>query len=137
MKKHTHLIASASIIVLSVIGLILLRTVCSPCPTGMKCKVTTDVVSILLGVMVLMGLIGLFNVPLKVRLGQSIAEMGNLISMVVVMVLKGFCMKQDMRCLTITRPTIIVFLTFIGVAITVSLVANILAVREEAKNVSA
>lgn len=108
MKKNV--ILSISNLIMCIVGIVLLLTICSPCPKGMICKETTLIEMILFGIT---GISSLFILVDKIKLNIIFASLRLIILsilMPLVLIIKGGCKVMTMRCQTITFPTIIVMI---------------------------
>lgn len=114
---------NVAVIILSVICIVLLFTVSAPCPSGMKCKATTQIeIGIIIGLimtclidtmLILMDKHSLISRIIMITL-KDLAIIGGYLAMFIM----GWCKKLDMACNVKTAPTLKVFYAVILVVVT-------------------
>lgn len=111
---HKQAYLNIVVILLSIICIILLCTVSAPCPSGMKCKATTQVeIGIIIGLIIicLIDAILIFKkkdsrvVKINMLILKLIACLGGFMTMGFM----GLCKKLDMACNVKTAPTLNTF----------------------------
>lgn len=106
MKKITFIEVAS--IVLTAVCLILLCTVCEPCPTGMICRnTTTHIVALLIVSLVTYTTIMCRDVKCKHYVAPI--RIFLLLVMCALIGVEGGCKVYTMRCWMITYPTVFVF----------------------------
>ena len=119
MKKN--IILSVTNLIMCIVGIVLLLTICSPCPKGMICKDTTFMEIFLLGTV---GLSSLTVLADKIELDIIFTFFRFIILIIlmpIVLVFKGGCKVMTMRCQTITFPSIFAMLIVLVVLNTIVL----------------
>lgn len=106
MKKITFIEVAG--VVLTAVCLILLCTVCAPCPTGMICRNTTTHIVALM-IVSLATYTTIMCRDIKCKHYTALIRIFLLLVMCALIGIEGGCKVYTMRCWMITYPTIFVF----------------------------
>ena len=129
-QKKRYIVFAINII-LSLLAVILLNTVASPCPRGMKCIRTTRICEIIF-IFTCLANLTVIIFHKKQIIGKIVLMIQALLSVSHALVIKtsGMCRAKDMKCNIATTPTIgIIASILFGISL-------VIIIYDAAKNIS-